>query len=200
MEEDLSVAQAQLLQTEKARVAADLAGMAAHELNQPLTSVLGYAEMLKRRITPADKKLTKPVEVVFREAERMADIVKKIGRITRHEIKSYGAQTTMMDLDRSTKAAGDEVSDEGQLSPEESVFSPLISQTSSAANRSIIRPETIDPKSQERVEARKETDRSITASEMQTIADDFDDPQENTRPEVHVAGGDSKPDPVEDES
>ncbi|MBI3178875.1 MAG: PAS domain S-box protein, partial [Deltaproteobacteria bacterium] len=48
MEEKLSQVQKQLQVTERQAVAAELAGAAAHELNQPLTSILGYAEMLKR--------------------------------------------------------------------------------------------------------------------------------------------------------
>src|SRR5262249_40182241 len=48
MEMRLQQAQDQLLAQERQAVIAELAGAAAHELNQPLTSVMGYAEMLKR--------------------------------------------------------------------------------------------------------------------------------------------------------
>jgi PAS domain S-box-containing protein len=102
MERRLSEAQQQLMHTEKARVAAELAGMAAHELNQPLTSVLGYAEMLKRRIKEEDTRARRPVDIIFREAERMSDIVRKIGRITKYETKIYGASTMMMDLEKAS--------------------------------------------------------------------------------------------------
>jgi hypothetical protein len=101
MERQLSEAQEQLMNTEKARVAAELAGMAAHELNQPLTSVLGYAEMLKRRIAEEDRS-RRPVDIIFREAERMSEIVRKIGRITTYETKVYGASTMMMDLEKAS--------------------------------------------------------------------------------------------------
>ena len=185
MEKELSAAQSQLLATEKARVAADLAGMAAHELNQPLTSVLGYAEMLKRRISADDTLLFKPVEVVFREAERMAGIVKKIGRVTRHETKSYGAQTTMMDLERASKRGdGDEEPQRKETLSE----IPMVISNSSLPNADdpVIRPDTIDEKSHARVRARAAAARTQTISEMRTVADDFDDPQENTRPEIHT--------------
>ncbi|MBL90328.1 MAG: PAS domain S-box protein [Myxococcales bacterium] len=184
MEKELSAAQSQLLATEKARVAADLAGMAAHELNQPLTSVLGYAEMLKRRITAEDTALAKPVEVVFREAERMAGIVKKIGRVTRHETKSYGAQTTMMDLERASKGAGPE--EEQRTETLNEIPLGLSASGFPHAENPVIRPDTIDAKSHAKMRARTASTRTQTVSEMRTVADDFDDPQENTRPEIHT--------------
>lgn len=113
IEERLSEAQEELLKTEKARVAADLAGMAAHELNQPLTSVLGYAEMLRHRINADDVKTKRCVDTIYNQAERMAEIVRKIGRITKHETKHYGARTTMMDLDRAS--APEENTDKNQI-------------------------------------------------------------------------------------
>lgn len=104
IERQLSEARDQLTKTEKARVAAELAGMAAHELNQPLTSVLGYADMLKNRIPEADDRLRRPVDTIFRQAERMAEIVRKIGRITKYETTRYGLNTDMIDLNRATDA------------------------------------------------------------------------------------------------
>ncbi|MFZ9887955.1 MAG: histidine kinase dimerization/phospho-acceptor domain-containing protein, partial [Myxococcota bacterium] len=101
MEQRLSEAEEELMKTERARVAAELAGMAAHELNQPLTSVLGYAEMLRFRVQE-DARVSKVVETIYTQAERMAEIVRKIGNITRYETKVYGAKTMMMDLERST--------------------------------------------------------------------------------------------------
>jgi PAS domain S-box-containing protein len=105
MERQLSEAREELTKAEKARVAAELAGMAAHELNQPLTSVLGYAEMLKARVPEDATAMRKPVEIIFKQAERMAEIVRKIGRITKYETKRYGGRTDMIDLNR---AAGDD--------------------------------------------------------------------------------------------
>lgn len=123
IEERLSQAQEELLKTEKARVAADLAGMAAHELNQPLTSVLGYAEMLRHRIKADDVKTKRCVDTIYSQAERMAEIVRKIGRITKHETKHYGARTTMMDLDRAS--APEENTEKHQAASHSSVQTAL---------------------------------------------------------------------------
>ena len=45
---------------------------------------------------------TKCRDVILSEAERMAEIVRKIGRITRYETKAYVGSTQILDLDKST--------------------------------------------------------------------------------------------------
>ena len=40
--------------------------------------------------------------VIVNEAERMAEIVRKIGRITKYETKAYVGGTQIIDLDKST--------------------------------------------------------------------------------------------------
>lgn len=80
----------------------ELAGAAAHELNQPLTSVLGYGELLQRRLDP-DAPVARYAEIVVREAERMAEVVRKIGNITRHETRPYVGEKRIVDLERSAE-------------------------------------------------------------------------------------------------
>ena len=65
---------------------AELAGTAAHELNQPLTSIMGYADLLRRHVTD-DNPDAATIDIILREAERMADIVRKIGRVNRTRIR-----------------------------------------------------------------------------------------------------------------
>ncbi len=102
IERKLSQAQEKLMQTEQQAVIAELAGATAHELNQPLTSVLGYAEMAKRKIGDDDT-ITRIIDTIISEAERMADIVRKIGRITKYETKSYVGGQRIVDLDKSSE-------------------------------------------------------------------------------------------------
>ena len=91
-------------------IAAELAGAAAHELNQPLTAIQGYAELLQRK-ADADSAIGRGAAVILRESERMAEIVRKIGKIARYETKQYVGGTSILDLDR---AAGSD-----SLPPEE---------------------------------------------------------------------------------
>ena len=98
MEEKLSEAQMKVQLSERQVVAMELAGVAAHELNQPLTAILGYSEMLGKRLADSDEKLRKPVDVIVRETERMANIVRRIGQITKYETKPYVGKAQILDL------------------------------------------------------------------------------------------------------
>jgi PAS domain S-box-containing protein len=82
----------------RAQVTAELAGAAAHELNQPLTAVMGHAELLLKRAPEGPQRAA--LEAIFRESERLAEIVRKIGKITRYETKPYVGEARIVDLDR----------------------------------------------------------------------------------------------------
>jgi PAS domain S-box-containing protein len=101
MEQRLLDAQQKLQITEKQAVVAELAGAAAHELNQPLTSIIGYAQLIQRQ-SEAQAAHLRAVGIILAEAERMAGIVKRIGRITKYETTDYVGSAKMIDLERSS--------------------------------------------------------------------------------------------------
>ncbi|MEN9797690.1 MAG: hypothetical protein RL653_1386, partial [Pseudomonadota bacterium] len=101
LEQKLTETEGRLQQSEKQAVLVALAGTTAHELNQPLTCVLGYAELLKRRAAPSSPDF-KALDAIHREAERMADIVRKIGKITRYETMAYVGDQVIVDLDKAS--------------------------------------------------------------------------------------------------
>jgi PAS domain S-box-containing protein len=107
MEERLASAQEKLAISEKQAVAVELAGAAAHELNQPLTSVMGYAQVLIRKLGAGNIHLP-IVKTILDEAERMAAIVRKLGSVTRYETKEYVGGAQIIDLDRSTQEGAQE--------------------------------------------------------------------------------------------
>ncbi len=102
VEERLAAAQQKLAVTEKQALIAELAGTAAHELNQPLTSVMGYAEILKRKLETGGAE-HQAANIIVQECERMADIVRKIGKITKYETKGYVGQHRILDLDKASE-------------------------------------------------------------------------------------------------
>ena len=99
LERKLSETETRLEESEKNAVLVALAGTAAHELNQPLTSVMGYAELLRRKMKDSDPGY-RSVDIIYREAERMAEIVRKIGKITKYETKEYVRNQQIVDLDK----------------------------------------------------------------------------------------------------
>jgi PAS domain S-box-containing protein len=101
IENDLARMRLELMEREREAIAAQLAGAAAHELNQPLTSVMASVELLRRRLG-GDTTHGEMVETIVAETERMARIVRKIGRITHYETTTYVGSTRIIDINRSS--------------------------------------------------------------------------------------------------
>jgi signal transduction histidine kinase len=62
---------------------------------------MGYAELLKRKLK-ADDPSVRAVDIIFRESERMAEIVRKIGKITRYETITYVGDKKIIDIDKAS--------------------------------------------------------------------------------------------------
>ncbi len=103
IEAQLAQTQEELQKQEKKTLIAELAGATAHELNQPLTAVMGYADMLLRQIDD-ESRLGKIARSVMSETERMAEIVRKIGKLTKYETKAYVGDTKIIDIERSIES------------------------------------------------------------------------------------------------
>jgi PAS domain S-box-containing protein len=100
IEDRLQKTQRELAEKEQKAFIAELAGATAHELNQPLTAVLGYAGMLEKGLA-GDARLQRATGAIVRETERMAEIVRKIGKLTKYESKAYVGDTKIIDIERS---------------------------------------------------------------------------------------------------
>jgi PAS domain S-box-containing protein len=98
---ELQRTQEALSAREKQDIVAELAGAAAHELNQPLTSVIGYAGLLRRRLSGSPEHLA-ALDVIIDQSERMAEIVRKVGRITKYETMSYVGEAKILDLEKAS--------------------------------------------------------------------------------------------------
>jgi len=80
-----------------------LARAAAHEINNPLTAVLGGLGLVARRLTP-DTEEAKWVERAREGGERIRDIVARMNRITQvEEAPQIGALPPILDLKKSSE-------------------------------------------------------------------------------------------------
>jgi PAS domain S-box-containing protein len=100
---------------EAARLAGvvELAGTAAHELNQPLTSRLASSEMMLLYSDPAD--LKRQARRIRADALTLAKLVERFGRIVRYETKEYLPGKHIIDLERAVISSAEH--DSGKQEP-----------------------------------------------------------------------------------
>lgn len=70
-------AESRLLQAAKLAAVGEMAAGVAHELNNPLTTVTGFSELVLEE-TPADAPHRKELEMVLHEARRASDVVRRL--------------------------------------------------------------------------------------------------------------------------
>jgi PAS domain S-box-containing protein len=87
-----------LLHSERDRAVYELAGATAHELNQPLTVIIGNVELLLQKIGH-DNPHTRHLNNIYSESLRLAELIRKIGNVTRHKTKPYIGATHIIDID-----------------------------------------------------------------------------------------------------
>src|SRR5947209_15091344 len=79
---ELKRTQAQLVQSTKLAAIGELAANIAHEINNPLTTVLGFASFLAERIPPTDP-MREELGLIQEEASRARDIVRDLLQFSR---------------------------------------------------------------------------------------------------------------------
>jgi PAS domain S-box-containing protein len=87
----------QLIATEKRALTIELAGAAAHELNQPLTAVMGILELCELR-TDLDDDVRKKLQRALSQLTRMAEIVKALARTSRPRTTGYVGGQRILEL------------------------------------------------------------------------------------------------------
>ena len=83
---------------------AGLAAAAAHEINNPLTALVGQAQLLERTL---DLEERRRVEEILEAAARIANIVFRMTRVTELDLIDAGPYVPqMLDLSKSSQPAG----------------------------------------------------------------------------------------------
>ncbi len=94
--------QQKLIEADRLNAVMHLAGATAHEMNQPLTVIMGMLDLLVIDVQEGQQ-INGDVEVLRRAAIQLSEIVKKLGTITTYRTKPYVEGTSILDLRGSTK-------------------------------------------------------------------------------------------------
>ncbi len=87
--------QEELVRAQKMEAVARLAGGIAHDFNNLMSVILGFADVLERRL-PAEDRLRRPAAQIRLAAERAADLTRQLLRFSRKEVP----QPQVLDLNR----------------------------------------------------------------------------------------------------
>jgi two-component system cell cycle response regulator len=101
-----------LIKEERLKVLLQMAGATAHELNQPLTVLLGSIEMMELDRTDPEQLLSH-AENAKEAGQRIAEIVKRIQTIRRYETKQYAMDSQILQFDQKVRVLSieDSISD-----------------------------------------------------------------------------------------
>jgi two-component system cell cycle response regulator len=101
LNDELKRTQDKLIQKEKEAAIVEMAGAASHELNQPLTAIMGNLQLVMAKLHPGDP-LVERMGKVMSQVDRMVEMVKKIGQITRYRTKKYAENIKIVDIDQAS--------------------------------------------------------------------------------------------------
>lgn len=79
--EKLRTAQAQLIESERMAAIGEITVTVNHEINNPLTAIIGNAELLQLRLPPEEHKVLNFVEIILAQAHRIRAITHKLNEI-----------------------------------------------------------------------------------------------------------------------
>lgn len=105
-------AQERLIDSEKKSAMMEVAGAAAHELNQPLTSLMTSLSMIRRLLPDSPERPLRLIDTMEQEAERMASIIRRLSKLTEYTTKTYVGSARIIDLERASDDEPDTGSDQ----------------------------------------------------------------------------------------
>ena len=87
----------QLLRTERLQVMMQTAGAAAHEINQPLSVLLGQAQLMLRDKSVSDSHRGR-LDTMVKEVRRISGIVQRMTSVTEYVTRSYAGNDRIVDF------------------------------------------------------------------------------------------------------
>lgn len=92
----------EIIERERLSALMELAGATAHELNQPLTTILGATDLLLRKVSENDPYF-KQLSLISKETQKLSNMIKKIRKVIRYETKPYLNNIKIIDLDKASR-------------------------------------------------------------------------------------------------
>ncbi len=89
MYEEMQKARSELVQLERMTLVAQFSNLFAHEIKQPITGILYYAQALKlrmKKLGTVDEMITHIVDQITKDAEKSADIVERVRGYAKHRV------------------------------------------------------------------------------------------------------------------
>lgn len=102
--DELTAAQARLLESERLRTVTETVGALNHEVNNPLATIVGTAQLLLRREDMPPETRAK-IERVLDGAKRIQSVTSKMASLIQATSRPYPGQTQIIDLRRSLAAS-----------------------------------------------------------------------------------------------
>ena len=94
----------QLISSEKKAAMIETAGAVAHELRQPMTTIIGTIELLNTNSEIRDNpKMEKRFGIIQKQCLRMADIIKQMERLVEYKTKQYVNGSLIIDFEESSQ-------------------------------------------------------------------------------------------------
>jgi PAS domain S-box-containing protein len=81
----------------------EMAGAAAHELNQPLAVISGHCQLLLKDAKGCDEKMSRRIKIILEQIDRLGELTKKFSSIVAYKTKDYGKHITIVDVEQSSR-------------------------------------------------------------------------------------------------
>lgn len=96
--EDLNHAERERAENQRLQGVVEMAGAVCHELNQPIQTISGFAELMLMKANETDPLITY-IRKIKHQVDRMGKITGKLMRVTAYRTKSHDALTRIIDIE-----------------------------------------------------------------------------------------------------